>query len=197
MSYTLIGNDKTRTFRVKWLLEELGQEYEHHPEFPHSNEVQAHNPSGKVPVLLVDGEALTDSVAIMTYLADKHQQFTNPPGSISRAQQDALTQKILDELDAVLWTAARHSFILPEEHQVPAVKDSLKWEFERNLDGVMELKQGRYLMGDELTIPDIILTHCGLWAKAAKFRHGNDVFDTYLKLLQSRPAYQAARNRGS
>lgn len=202
MSYTLIGNNKTRAIRVRWLLEELGVSYTHIPDYPHTEEVQAHNPSGKVPVLLVDGEAITDSAAILTYLADKHQKFTNPPGSVARAQQDALMHKILDELDAILWMASRHGsvlpeFVLPKSLRVPGIEQSLKWEFERNLNRVMNLCQGDYLMGEELTVPDIILTHCGNWAKAVGFKHGNGEFEAYMERTRSRPAYQAAWDRGS
>ena len=58
--------------RVLWALEELGLEYIHHSAAPRSEQVRALNPLGKIPIL-VDGDAvLTDSTAILTYLADKH-----------------------------------------------------------------------------------------------------------------------------
>ena len=82
--YTLIGGTKTRTFRVRWLLEELEQPYTHHPAGPRSEAVTTHYPAGKIPVLLDDDTALTDSTAILTYLSDKHGAFTHTPGSIER-----------------------------------------------------------------------------------------------------------------
>ena len=87
---------------------------------------RALNPLGKVPVLRDDAHTFTDSTAIMTYLADKHGQLTFPAGSPKRAVQDGHTGFLLDEFDACLWTAARHSFVLPEEKRVPAVKDLAK-----------------------------------------------------------------------
>jgi glutathione S-transferase len=81
-----------------------------------------------VPVLVAEGVPITDSVAIMTFLADRHGKLTFPAGTLDRARQDSLTQFIIDEFDALLWTAAKHSFILPEEHRVPEIKESLKWE---------------------------------------------------------------------
>ncbi|HAV60481.1 MAG TPA: glutathione S-transferase, partial [Planktomarina temperata] len=43
-----------------------------------SAEAKAHNPSGKVPALVVDGEVLPDSVAIMSFLSDRHNALTFP-----------------------------------------------------------------------------------------------------------------------
>jgi glutathione S-transferase len=125
--YQVIGVPKTRAFRVLWTLEELGQSYDLVPAQPQSAEARAANPSGKVPALVEDGESITDSVAIITYLADKHGALTAPAGTLARAKQDAITNMVIDEMDAILWTAARHSFILPEDRRVPEIKDSLNW----------------------------------------------------------------------
>lgn len=158
--YKVIGGMRSRAFRVLWMLEELGAAYEHAPEPPRSDAVRAVNPSGKIPVLLDGAEALTDSVAIMTYLGDKHGAVTHPPGTIARARQDALSFRILEELDATLWMAARHSFLLPEEMRCPEVKAPLKAEYAASLERLAAERDGPYLAGDMLTIPDILLTHC-------------------------------------
>lgn len=188
--YTVIGKQLTRCYRVLWALEELGQEYDLNPALPQSPDVLALNPSGKVPILVEDGETITDSTAIITYLADKHRQLTAPAGTLARAKQDAVTHMLLDELDAVLWTAARHSFILPEDKRVPEVKDSLKWEFARSLNRLEARMQGPYLMGEDFTIADIICTHCLNWAYSAKFPLENKALLEYSKRMRSRPAFQ-------
>jgi glutathione S-transferase len=192
--YTVIGHKTNRAFRVIWMLEELEQPYEYIGAKPHSEELRKANPSGKSPALLVDGEAITDSAAIMTYLADKHGKLTYPAGTLERARQDAALHLVLDEIDAVLWTAARHSFILPEDKRVPEVKESLKWEYSRNLQRIMDNMAGDYLAGDMVTVPDLILAHCGSWAMAAKFPTDNDAFKTYIKRLRARPAFERAAN---
>lgn len=188
--YTLIGGKASRTFRAMWMLEELGQEWTSEPSKPRTDRVMALNNLGKIPVLL-DGEtAISDSTAIMTYLADKHGGCTARAGTLERARQDAMTFAILDDIDAVLWTAARHSFILPEEHRVPEIKESLKWEYERNLDRIMERARGPFLMGDDFTLPDIILAHCLGWAKNAKFPSEHQSAREYLKRCRARDAFQ-------
>ena len=192
MTLTLIGTSKTRAFRPLWLLEELGLDYTHVPAAPRSPEVQEASALGKVPVLKDGDTVIADSAAIMTYLADREGRFTYPAGSLERARQDAWTFRILDELDSLLWTAARHSFILPEAERVPDVKDSLKTEYARNVARITDEIVGPYLMGDEMTVPDILLCHCGGWARAAKFPDAPEAFKDYAKRLRERPAFKAA-----
>lgn len=194
--YKVVGAVKTRAARVIWMLEELGVPFEHIAAAPRSDEARAASPSGKVPVLLVDGVAISDSTAIVQFLADKHGAFTHPAGSIARAQQDSLTHFILDEFDSVLWTAARHSFVLPPELRLPQIKDSLKWELERSQKAlVARMGDGPYLMGDDFTVPDIILTHCIGWAMSAKFDITEDRLNTYNTQVRTRPAFLRAMAR--
>ena len=193
--YTVIGPQKSRAMRVLWMLEELGEPYEHIPAAPRSEEAVRYNPSGKVPALL-DGDAvLTDSMAIVTYLADKHGRLTAPAGTVARARQDALTFWLIDEMDAVLWAAAKHSFVLPEDLRMPAVKESLKAEFSASAEKLSAMLDGPFLMGDSISIPDILACHCINWSVGAKFPRVDDRLFAYAKNLRERPAYQAAASR--
>ncbi len=189
--YDVIGSSTSRALRVMWLLEELGQPYTYIPEQPQSEAVRAVNPSGKIPILRDGDDVITDSTAILSYLADKHGALTYPAGTPERAHQDSLTHLILDEIEGPLWTASRHSFILPKERRVPEVKESLAWEFSRNMKTVLGRKRGTYLMGEMFTLPDIILTHCATWAKFAKFPTDNEDLVAYIKTTRARPAFQA------
>ena len=191
--YKVIGKVFTRTFRVLWTLEEIGQPYELIEAAPQSPEILAHNPSGKVPALVVGDATITDSTAIITYLADKHSALTFPAGTVERGQQDALTNAILDEMDAVLWTGARHVFALPEDKRVPEVRVSLKWEFERNLNRLADRLEGPFLMGETMTIADIICVHCMNWAISAKFPVDNEKMRAYGDRMRDRDAYKSVR----
>ena len=193
--YQVIGGTQSRAFRVMWALEELGQDYEHLAVKPHTPEALAANPSGKIPALR-DGEAcLTDSTAIITYLADKHGALTAPAGTLDRARQDGVMHMVLDELDAVLWTAARHSFVLPEDRRVPAVKPSLAWEFERNARRLADTIAGPFVMGERFTIVDIVATHCLNWAFSAKFEIPDPRLVDYAKAMRGREAFKRAAGR--
>lgn len=197
MGYTVIGAAKTRTLRVLWTLEELGLTYEHVDAAPRSEAVTRVSPAGKIPVLVADGVALTDSVAIMTYLTDRHCALTFAPGTIERARQDSLTQLILDEFDALLWTAARHSFILPEERRVPAIKASLEWEFARSQSHMVSRMDpnGPFLMGETITLPDILLAHCCGWAANAKFPITEPRLQDHMAMMRARPSFSRALKR--
>lgn len=188
--YTVIGSRATRAVRVLWMLEELGQPYDHVPARPRSDEARALNPAGKVPLLKVGDDVLSDSVAIMTYLADHHGALTRPAGTLDRARQDSLTHMILDEIEGPLWMAAKHSFVLPEEHRVPAVKASLKWEVAQAWPRLEAALQGPFLMGEKLTVPDLLLTHCLGWAERAGCDAPGERLQAYRARLEAREAYQ-------
>lgn len=193
--YRVIGTVKSRAFRVMWMLEELGQEYEVVPAAPRSDEARQYNPLGKIPALVDGDEVLTDSVAIMTYLADKHGGLTAPAGTPQRARQDALTAWLIDEMDAVLWTAAKHSFVLPEPMRVPDIKPTLHQEFDQNaktLAQTLEASGGDFLMGDEITLPDLLAVHCLGWAFGANFPAIPAPLKDYSKRLRARPQFRAA-----
>ena len=179
------------------MLEEIKIKYEHIQLKPGSRDVKKINRSGKVPVLLDGEEILTDSSAIISYLGDKHKKLCFPRGSIDRARQDAMVFRIIDEVDMMLWGAARHSFILPEDMRVNAIKPSLKWEFQKNIDRIMDEKEGKFLMGNKFMLPDIILAHCGRWARSAKFPLENENFNRYVKLCFDRPAVSELIKRTS
>ena len=83
--YTVIGTVKSRALRVIWMLEELDVQFDHIAAPPQSEGVIQVSPSGKVPVLVEDGVPITDSTAILQYLADKHGQFTHPAGTLDLA----------------------------------------------------------------------------------------------------------------
>ena len=94
------------------------------------------------------------------------------------------------EADGTLWTAARHTFVLPEEQRRPEVKDSLRWEFARSLTTLeRRLGDGKFLMGSEMTVPDIIAAHCLSWAMSANFPVEQPTLLDYHKRMTTRPAY--------
>lgn len=194
--YTVVGAPGTRALRVLWLLEELGIDYALEPAPPRSDAVRALDPAGKVPLLLVDGSVLNESLAIMTFLADRHGSCTKPAGTLERARQDGFSQFCLDCLESPLWTAAKHTFVLPKELRVRAVKEACRYEFAAGLE-ILEgrLGDGPYLMGDEFTLPDILCGHCARWAAAAKFELRDGPLGTYFERVLARPALQRAQER--
>src|SRR5258706_13161333 len=75
----LYGFPPTRTIRALWMLRELDLDFEYVQVDPTKGEHRrpeflAVNPAGKVPVLVDDDFVLTESAAIVLYLAGKHPQ---------------------------------------------------------------------------------------------------------------------------
>ena len=96
---------------------------------------------------------------------------------------------ILTELDAPLWTIAKHRFGLPTERRVPGVIETADWEF-RNAVKVLAsgFDDRPYLASTSLTVADILAGHTLLWAKSARLRLGSDSLETYLQKLLARDA---------
>lgn len=197
--YVVYGGARSRAMRVLWILEELGLPYTVVRAAPRSEEVRAVSPTGKIPVLVEDGVVISDSVAIMTYLADKNSALTATAGTMARAQQDAFVQAVNDEIDGVLWAAARHTFILPEEHRVAGVKDSLRWEFARNQTAIVDRmsKDGPFVAGADMSLADILLAHCMGWAESAKFDVTDERLLAHNAMMRDRPAFKRALAAGS
>lgn len=187
---TVIGNAYSRTFRVVWMLEELGMLYKYIPAKPHSPEVLKYNPAGKVPVMLDDKAVLVDSTAIIQYIADQAGYYTYPAGTLQRARQDGWTGMLLDEIDSCIWTAAKHSFVLPPERRIRDIKSTLHWEFNKSMARISaHLEDNKYLMGSKLTVPDFILVHCLIWAERANFKWDYPELDRYLRHIQYLPSF--------
>ena len=195
--YVVHGTTRSRALRVLWMLEELGEPYGHVPCGPQSDAARAVNPEGKIPVLTVDGEALTDSVAIVQFLADRHGRFTHPAGTLARARQDGFTQFCVDEVEGALWTAGKHSFALPEPLRVPAVKETARAEFARAMATLERRLGDRAFVADGFTVPDLLLGHCAGWAVAARFDLPGGTVGAYFDRLRARPALRAAMEKGA
>ena len=191
--YKVYGSVTSRAFRVLWALEELGATYTLIKAGPQSDEIRELNPLGKIPVLVEGDEVLHDSVAIMTYLADKHGGLTAPAGTTARAVQDAATLWVIDELDAQLWTMAKHGFILPEDQRVPEIRPALRSDLMRKIDMLGQRLTGEFLVGEQFTIADILCVHCLNWAIGAKVPMENDAVNAYAKNLRARPAFLRVR----
>ena len=192
--YCLIGSLKTRAFRVLWMLEELGIDYEVDPAGPRSETIMAINPSGKVPALKVGEDVIIDSVAICQFLADKHGAYTFPAGSIERAQQDSWTQFTVDDVESSLWFNAKNTFILPEDLRSETARNACRYEFGRAMQ-VFEKRLGdkTYVMGNEFTVPDLLLGHCaGGAVQGAGWQIPDGTVADYFTRVRSRPAFLRA-----
>lgn len=194
--YTVIGSPQSRTTRVLWMLEEVGQPYEIMRAKPQSPEARKYNPSGKIPVLLVDGEPLCDSAAICVYLGERHPEAGLASRSLEeRAQIDSWMHFAQAELEAPLWNKLKHRLILPDELRAE-VGPWTAWEFNTHIKAMMRrMGDGEFALGDRFTAVDVVLGHIGVWARGGKFAIESDAANAYFDRVLARPALARARER--
>jgi len=178
------------------MLEELGQPYSILKAKQHTDEMRRYNPSGKAPAL-VDGDVVvTDSAAICAYLAEKHpEKGMAPQTPAERAHLNAWLFFAQSELEAPLWNKLKHRMLLAEEERV----DVGPWttaEFTREIRALeLRLGEHEYAMGDRFTAADVILGHCGQWARGARFDVASERVNAYFDRVLARPALARAKAR--
>ncbi len=198
----LYGYRNGRTLRALWALAEVGATYEYVEVDIMRGEGREPwflkiNPGGKVPVLDDDGTMITESAAICMHVAEKYPEsrLLPPPGTQERTECYKWISFILTELDAPLWTIAKHRFGLPKERQVPTVIDTAIWEFGVAVNILATgLGERPYLVGDSFTVADILAGHTLLWAKSTRLGL-SDILMRYLTALTMRHAFERARER--
>ncbi|QID16849.1 glutathione S-transferase family protein [Nitrogeniibacter mangrovi] len=201
---TVYGCPNSRSMRMVWALEEAGAEYAYilidlfrgagrSPDFLRIN------PAGKVPALVEDGTALTESGAILMWLADKYPHARLIPGTDEpRARADVLQWLMfgLTELEPPLWTIAKHRFVLPESRRVPQIEETSKWEFASACALLARhLGQKPYVAGNRFSIADIVITHCLAWAQSARIEIVPALLVDYMEHHWHRPAARRAIER--
>ncbi|MEM9844336.1 MAG: glutathione S-transferase family protein [Pseudomonadota bacterium] len=187
---TVIGPRGGRTFRVLWTLEELRLAYKIEDARPHSKGMYAVNPLGQAPALRDGGTILTDSLAIVHYLAERVGALTFPGGTPERALMDARINFVLTELEAPIWLMARHGFVLPEAERVPGMRAVAEADFARAEQKFEILLAGNeFFGGDVFTLADIFATDLARWAAQAKIELSSESFRNYATRMMARPAW--------
>jgi len=195
--YQAIGYPGSRLTRIVWMLEELGQPYEIVKAKQHTETMRRYNPTGKMPALADGDIVVTDSAAICGYLAEKHRDkgMGANPGLAGRAEMDSWMHFAQSEFEAPLWNKLKHRFMLADELKAE-VGPWTAHEFAREV-GALEAKLGdrTYALGERFSAVDVILGHCGQWARGGKFEVRSDKVAAYFDRVLSRPALARAKER--
>ena len=201
--YTLYGYPKTRSVRVAWALEELGLPYDYEVVDLKAGEhlrdtFKALTPSAKIPVLVTPDGALSESAAIVTFLAEKHgmHEFIPAPASFMRAKYEQVIIFLVSELEQPLWSMAKHTFALPEAQRIPQMLLTAQWEFAKALNAFsLMLADNEFVCGSTFTMADVIAGHVLSWAKGSKQDLAYDNVKAYAERTLARPAYEKAWRR--
>lgn len=203
----LWGAGTGRALRAHWALAELGLDYESRPIQPRTGETKTQEYTAltarqKIP-LLQDGDfAITESAAIAIHLSDTYGSETTaliPGGAQARARCLEWCFFVISELDAAsLYVIRRHRY-LPEVYgPAPEACEQAAAYFGQQMRSVeRELAEGcPFLLGDHLTVADILLSTCLSWATS----YGVPIDPraaAYNARLTERPAYRQATIRNT
>jgi len=190
----LYGFGPTRSLRALWSLRELGVNFdfevvnllagEHQrPEFLRLN------PAGKVP-LLVDGDlVITESAAIVLYLAEKYPEKKLLPADLrTRAQVYRWVMFAMTELEPPLWRITRHTILLPEDKRLPEDVALAREDFTRIAAVFDQHMAGReFIVGDAITAADCVTAYLIDWANERDLLDGKPNLQAYLKRMYGRP----------
>src|SRR3984893_2542465 len=184
----------TRSIRVRWTLQELEIDFdaatvnlvagEHRqPAFLKIN------PAGKIPAL-VDGDlVLTESVAIVLYLADKYpDKKLVPSDPAQRAHLNRWLVFTATELEQPLWRITRHTNLYPEAKRLPGDVALAREEFTA-MAGVLDAHMhGRqFVVGNTVTVADFVLAYTLDWANEVQLLAAFPPLQDYMERMYARP----------
>lgn len=185
----------TRSIRARWMLQELGIDFEavtvSLPSGAHRNpEYLEINPAGKVPAL-VDGDLrLTESGAIVLYLAEKYpERGFMPADPGQRAEVYRWMFFAITELEQPLWRIARHTALYPEHERLPADVSLARREF-TEMAAVLEthMKDRAYVAGDRVSAADFVVAYTLDWGGEARLLGADfPTLRAYVERMYARP----------
>jgi glutathione S-transferase len=184
----------TRSIRARWTLQELGVDFEpirvnllagehRRPEFLKIN------PAGKIPVLVDGDRVLTESVAIVLYLAEKYSdKGFLPAGLNERAQVNRWLLFAATELEQPLWRISRHTVLYPEEQRLPGDVILASQEFKEMASVLEKHMQGRrFVAGHSVSVADFVMAYTLDWGNEDKLLDGCPQLLAYMKRMYARP----------
>lgn len=198
----LYGSKNSRSLRCVWALEEAGATYDYQrvnmmKGDGYAPAYKAVNPLGKIPALQEGDLTLTESMAIVQYVADKFPQARLVPDSpAARAEVNRWVYYAVTEVEPHLWAVAQHRFALPEDKRVAALEPTTLWQLARSLIPIEATLAARpFIAGAAFSTADIVVFHCLVWALSAKLDGVGTASLAYIERLKTRPAYQRAMER--
>lgn len=193
----------SRSFRVLWLLEELGLECDIHRHSIRDGSLRdpaflAISPAGRVPALEIGDEVLFESGAILQVLCERH-----PEAGLAPAPGDAERGRYLELLGYGETMASlienlnmQHIFLRDPSQASPVVIKLTTGRLGTTLAGLESLLEDReYLLESGFSAADVML---GPNLFMAPYYVKLDPFprlSAYRARLEARPGYQRARAR--
>jgi glutathione S-transferase len=187
---TLYHSHQSRSSRILWLLEEIGEPYKvEYVTIPRRDgsgapDPKNPNPDKKVPTLSHDGNLVMESAAICLYLSDLFPKAKVGPqvGDPDRAAYVTWLAWYAGVLEPAL--LAKFAGRTEKDEQEQRAYDQMAARL-RNA-----LTQGPYLLKSGFSSADILVVSAFQWAR--HMMPSGEVFDAYVKRLEQRPAFASA-----
>ena len=126
------------------------------------------NPLRQLPALVLPGgEVMTESAAILIWLADRYPEGRLAPSALSRRRPAYLRWMtfVSSAIYALAWVRNDPLRLVSAEAQIAVVKERIgerRAECWRSMDA--QIHPGRYILGDELSVLDLYVTVISRWA---------------------------------
>jgi len=191
---------RTRAFRTRWLLEELGVPYQlarmdASKGETHTPDYLKINPLGHVPALDDDGTIIIESAAIAMHLADRFPDkgLAPAPGSPERARYYQWIVYAMVTVEPLVGLIAEEGRRPPEERSEKLLERS-RARF-REVAGVLEKHLGgrQFVVGDQFTAADVVVGSVLGFSRLAGLLDDFPTCAAYAKAMVGRPAAQKAR----
>ncbi len=190
----LYGMGQTRWLRALWAMRELDAEFEFVPVNLKAGEhlkpeFLRLNPAHKLPVLVDNDLVLTESAAIVLYLAEKYPAKGLLPADLAqRGQVYRWVMFTMTELEQPLWRIARHSFLYPEGKRLPADIALAREDFGEMARVLDQHMVGReFIVGDTITAADCVAAFAIDWAGEVGLLNDFPQLRSYLERMYARP----------
>jgi glutathione S-transferase len=183
---TLYHAPQSRSSRILWLLEEIGEPYTLEVmDIPRANGTGASDPRNphpdkKVPALVHDGQLVTESAAICLYLTDAF-----PRAKLGPLPGDAKRGAYLT------WLAYYPGVIEPVVIAKAQGRTETSADEKRAYDQMgsrlrTALEAGPYVMGETFSAADVLVVSVFQWMRS--LMPVGSLFDEYVKRCAERPA---------
>jgi len=198
----LWGVGTPRTMRAHWMLHELDLAYESRPIGSRTGETQTPeyirlNPSQKIPVLQDGDFVLSESAAIVNYLAQTYGASRNlllPANTKERARYDQWCFFVMMELDAdTLYVIRRHEGLKELYGEAPNAVKAARDCFRKQAQAAAQrlASTGPFVLGERFSGADVLLTTC-LTSAVRNQIELPDALQKYMERCTARDAYRLA-----
>jgi glutathione S-transferase len=188
---TLFHAPRSRSSRMVWLLEEVGEPYEiryvgiRRGDGSGALDAENPHPHGKVPALVHDGTVVTESIAICLYLSEAFPaaRVGPQPGEPGRA-------------DYLKWLAYYAGVVEPSLTtrfmKVETPRGTAGWAPWEEVEPVIaaQLGEGPWFLGERFTTADVLIGSLLQWA--GPMFPERAAYEAYKARITARPALQRA-----